>query len=244
MRKSLIAVIAALCVVGLSAVAYAQYAPPSHTMTADISPNVKNKSARATIELRTGTNDQSTVSNFTFLFPKQIKVNPAGFKYCTVNTIVKAGNVDSKCPRGSKVGFGTAEAYVGSRSGKRIDFDTTIYAGSSRSLTIYLVGKGDFSTIKRAFSAVLKSASGSFRQALSTDIPKDIQFVGGVTPVVLSQVKISIKATRTLSRGRSAKILVKTGPCPSNKQWLLGTKLTYSRPAGAVSSATASVKCR
>jgi hypothetical protein len=244
LRKSLIAAFAALFLIGVSAVAYAQYAPPSHTQSGTITTTKSTGNTRIVTELKTGANDQSTVSNFTFLFPKELKISTKGFKFCPVNTIVKAGNVDSKCPRGSKVGFGTAAAFVGSRKGSNIGFDTTIYAGTKSSLTIYLVGKGDFSTIKRAFPAVIKSASGSFKQALSVDIPKDIQFVGGVTPVVLSQVKISLKA----AAGRNyIATRVPKGSCPKNKQHLLGTKLTYSRPVATpalTSSATTTAKCK
>jgi hypothetical protein len=237
LRKSLVAAVSALCLIAFSAVAYAQYAAPSHTQTGSVSPNSAKKSARLTTELTTGATDEGTVSNFTFLFPKELKIATKGFKFCTVSVIVKAGT-DSACPSGSKIGNGSAAAFVGSRKGANIGFNVTLYAGSKTSLTVYIVGKGSFSTIKRAIPATLKSASGDFKQALSTNIPKDIQFVGGATPVVLASVKISIKGTKGKNK------IVTTGKCPSSKQWLLGTKLTYSRPAGAVSNAKATVKCK
>lgn len=239
MRKSLIAVIAALSLIALSAVAYAQTAAaPSHTETATVSPNTVGKSVKATITLTTAPTDNSTVSNFTFQFPRELKLDPRGFKFCTPNKLEKAGFTDSACPKGSKVGSGTAFANIGSRSGKRIDFNVTVYAGTKTSLTIRLIGQGDNAAIKRAFPAVIKSATGDFKQQLSTNIPKDVQFVGGTVPVVLGQVKIAIQ-------GKSgSSILLKSVSCPKNKTWTLGTKLTYSVPAGAKSQAKASVKCR
>lgn len=238
MRKSLIAVIAALSLVALSAVAYAQYKPPSHTMKATVKPNTKGKSVTADVTLNTAPTDQSTVSNFTYQFPKELKLDPRGFPFCTANKLEKAGFTDSACPKGSKVGSGTAQAFVGNRQSKPINFNVTVYAGTKTSLTIRLIGQGDFSTIKRAFPAKIKKASGNFKQSLSTNIPQDVQFVGGTTPVVLAQVRIKVGG----KRGKSA--LIRSISCPKNKTWTLGTRLTYSRPAGATSQANASVKCK
>ena len=250
MRKFTIAVLSAILVVALAAIAYAQYAQPTHSMTAKVTPTKagtkkKPAAATATLSLTTGANDQSTVSNFTFQFPKELKVSTKGFKYCAASKIVAAGD-DSVCPAKSKVGNGTALAAVGKRSGTQINFKTTVYAGSNSSLVIWLVGQGNFSTIKRALVGPIQGGTNGFKQNLSVDIPKDVQFVGGSVPVVLENVLIKLGATVKVGTGSKQKkysILSASG-CPANKTHQLGTVLTYSVPAGATSNAKATTACK
>lgn len=247
MKKFSVAALAAMLVVSLAAIAYAQYTPPTHTMTAKVTPtsagtSKKPRQSTLRVGIKTPATSNNTVSNFTFRFPKGLKVSPKGFPVCTVSTIVAAGNVTNKCPGKSKVGAGDALAYLGSRNGPKIELAVTVFAGGPSSFTIYVAGKkAPFTAIKRAFPGSLKSDTGDFAQQLSTDIPKDVQFQGQ-TPVVLDSVAIRLGGN--YKKGRRKFLLVTNTGCTTSTQYLLGSKLSYSVPAGATSTAKATSRCK
>jgi hypothetical protein len=250
LRKYLIAGLAIVALVALSAVAVAQVTY-NHTMTADTTvkkagTKKKPKNATGSIGIVTDPDHEPSVDVFEYLFPKELKVSTKGFNYCTLEKL-SADQTDANCPKNSKVGTGTARAYLGSRNAEPLNFVIAIYANKV-GMTLWLTATGALD-IRRAIPIVIAKGSGGYAQKLVADIPPDVEAAGGV-PVILESVDVALgaKVTKKVKQGKkkvnkSFYVLSSVG-CPSSKKLALGTRLIYKLPQGQQpTSAAASVNC-
>ena len=236
MRKYLITASAVVTALALATVAFAA---GGHQMTATTTvkkagTKKKPKAAGGTIQIVTDTSFNPTVDVFTYQFPKELKVSTKGFKYCSLEKL-SAEQTDAKCPKGSKVGTGFAQAKIGSREGGPLQFDVAIYANKV-GMTLWLTDRSGLD-IRRAIPIALAKGTDGFGQNLVADIPEDVEYTAGV-PVVLEQVDVTLKATRKKTIKKNGKkrtvkyhVLSSVG-CPSSGELRLGTKLTYKEPQG------------
>jgi hypothetical protein len=168
----------------------------------------------------------------------------AGFvkKKCAATTLNNMSVPDdSSCPSGSKVGSGTVNALVGT-AGQPITPDTakcklnlSIYAGTSKSLTLFLEGRQPtcIATINQAIDAKLTNTSKG--GALTFTVP----------PVLLHPVEgldVSVTdVTSTIKKlGKDTKGLFTSVGCKGSR----GIEVTFTAETGETGKATASAgKC-
>jgi hypothetical protein len=110
LRKTLIAALAALAALALSAVAIAQ--TQSATLTTSVSPQkagTKKKPASANLKFKVvNENKNATLSSLDIVTPSTLTVSPKGFPKCSED-----GILNDDCPKGSLIGSGTASAILG-----------------------------------------------------------------------------------------------------------------------------------
>lgn len=260
MRKYLIAAVAALATSATAAVAIGQQPTPAKDgvvtgqfMDASVTPTdagtkKKPKSATVRVDIVTDPDHEPSVDKFTYQFPSTLKVSTTGFKYCTAQFLSEKQD-DAGCPKGSKVGSGTAQARLGSRNADPLVFNVTIYANKG-GMTLWLETVGALD-IRRAIPIEIDpSSDDDFSQDLIADIPPDVEQAGGVN-VVLESVSVSLSGSRKVVKrvkvnGRRVKrtfryYVVASRGCPTNKQQTLGTVLTYKAPAGQQPTAARAV---
>jgi hypothetical protein len=236
LKKFMTVALAALVAVAVAAVAIAQEDPNAHTMTADVIKSKKKgtkkgtKSATVKVGLTTSPNIQPTVDVFTYQFPKQTFVSTKGFKFCTANKMVQADS-DDVCPKSSKIGFGTASAFIGSRAGRQLNFSVRIYA-NKKGATMWLEDTEGLN-IRRSIPIQLRDGTDTFNQDLIADIPEDVEYTAGVK-VVLQSVDVQLgKHIKRRVRGEIRHFaVVSMRKCPASGEVALGTKLTYKEPPG------------
>ena len=78
----------------------------------------KPKNGSANVSFTVNREANVTADQIVFLLPQNFKLSGMGFKYCPASKINDGGTIDD-CPKGSKVGTGSAVAYAGST---RIDY--------------------------------------------------------------------------------------------------------------------------
>ena len=145
MRKYLIVAFAALTAMAFTTVALAQ--TPAATMTVKIKPKksgTKKKPKNSSIELDIQNNDpKRTLSKLTIVSPKTFKMSAKGLTKCDQAAL--EANGPSACPRGSKIGGGTASALVGVNSTTvaptPLTFDVTAFVLGPKKLGFFLSGR-------------------------------------------------------------------------------------------------------
>ena len=236
MKKLMTVALAALVAVAVAAVAVAQQDPNAHTMTLDVVKSNKkgtkkrSKSATVKIGLATSQNIEPTVDVFTFQFPKQLSVSTKGFKFCTANKMVQADS-DDVCPKSSRIGSGTASAFIGSRAGRRLNFSVRVYA-NKKGATMWLEDTEGLN-IRRSIPLQLTDGTDTFNQDLIADIPEDVEYTAGVK-VVLQSVDVQLgKHIKRRVRGEIRHFaVVSMTKCPASGEVAMGTELTYKEPQG------------
>jgi hypothetical protein len=177
LRKTLIAAIAATTVLGGGAIARAQIPADDASMKVTVAPQkagTKKKPANTSLRLAiTNKNTHRTASKLAFQFPKTIAINGKGLKSCNKSQF-EASTDESVCPKASKVGVGTATAYLGvdQPSPQRIDFDVTAYLVGKNKIDFLVVG-GAIRTIAKG---TLKQTSKGPK--LTIDIPQAARQIG------------------------------------------------------------------
>ena len=237
MKKFLMLAVAALALVALSAVAVAQV-QTTHTMDVSVTPidagtAKKPKNGTVNVSLKTPQDREVTVDKFVYYFPSQLKVSTKGFKYCTVENITENGNTPpTKCNK-AKVGKGLAIAYVGSRAGQQVTFDTTLFANKG-GLTVYVAAR-EFPDLRQAFPATLSASDrDEYKQMISADIPTALEFPAGA-PAILDSVDLQMgpktrKVTRRVKGKKRTTVyrLVSVRGCAANNLHTVGTGLIYA----------------
>lgn len=174
MRKYLIVALAALTAVAFAAVAYAQ--APGADMTVAVSPSkagTKQKPKDVTVDLEIVNSDFSqTASRIEIWLPKNVKIDTAGFKRCSVSVL---GNTGPRgCPSGSKIGAGNADARAGvnqSANPPVLPFAVNAYVTGKNSIAFHLQQKDG--EIVAVAPAKLSKASGKYGQKLDVAIPAE-----------------------------------------------------------------------
>lgn len=244
LRKYLIAAIAALTAMAFAGVALAQ--TNDATMKTTLSPKKagsKKQPANSSLKLSVLNGDQNrTMSKLTVFLPKTLAASGKGFKTCTKGTLDSQSS--SACPKGSKVGSGTAVAILGvnlpaGEPRQTLHFDVTVFVGGKDKLNFYL------HSVELGFNITapgkLSKASGAYGRKLAVQIPKVAQSPdNGHTWAGLVSLDTTLKG-----KAGKHKLLATTG-CKHHKQGFKA-QLTFINngvsPAGTVST-TSTSKCK
>jgi hypothetical protein len=174
LRKYLIVALAALTAVAFAAVAYAQ--TPGAEMTVAVSPSkagTKQKPKDVTVDLEIVNSDfTQTASRLEIWLPKNVKIDTAGFKKCSVSVLGSRG--PSGCPAGSKVGAGDADARAGvnqSANPPVLPFAVNAYVTGKSSIAFHL--QQEDGEIVAVAPAKISKASGKYGQKLDVSIPEE-----------------------------------------------------------------------
>ena len=212
MRKYLIVALAALIVVAFSAVAWGQ--TPGATMDVSVAPTkagTKKKPKSAQLSLNIKNDDfTQTASRLEIWLSKNVKIDTKGFKKCSVATLGSGG--PSSCPKGSKIGAGTADARAGvnvSATPPLLPFTVNAFVTGKNSIAFHL--QQTDGGIVAVAPGKLTKASGKYGQKLDVSIPEEPaqQYPAGLyNGLEKLDVKIGAK------KGKS---VIKTIGCTSRK---------------------------
>lgn len=217
MKKYLVAALAVSLTAAVAAVAVAQQYPlPILTFDASVTPTKagtkkKPKNSKIRLSLAIQKEARVTADQIVFNLPRHVRVSGKGFRFCP-STELNTTKDPSKCPKGSKVGAGTATAAFGPGL-VPINFDVTIFAGSPNELGIFLQAKGF--GIQKAIRGVVSRAGSPYFQKLTIDIPEDLQKQLGAY-VYLTGLNATVGATNG-KKGKKRKNLIVTRGCPKDK---------------------------
>lgn len=223
MRKSLIAAAASVAALAGATVAHAQTPSPAPqpTLEASISPEnagTRGRPARSRLNLEIGNpaESRSTVSRIVVSLPRDSRVDTRGFPVCPQGQLARQGT--KACPRGSRVGRGTAEAILVAQ-GTNIDFRVTAFVGGRNLLLFYVEQQGG--SVRRVLPGRVSRMGGAFGQRISIDIAPDLQQPAPGLFSALTQLNAEISGRR----GRRS--LIATTGCPEDGGHDLRVRLFY-----------------
>jgi hypothetical protein len=224
LRKSLIAVVAALTAIAVASVATAQTSPTA-TLTVTVSPKkagTKKKPKNGKVELTIVNDDAGrTMDNLKIYMPKTGRLNLKGFKACSESTIT-----DQACPKSAALGTGIAEASQGVNTPEPnpLFFKVTPYPMSKTKIGFFLQqlnkdpsGRPTSEVTPGGISVVsvgtLKKAKKPYGQLLDIAVPGLAQEFPPGSGVFNGLV--SLKTTLTKKKGKH--FLVSTSGCTKKK---------------------------
>lgn len=175
MRKYLIAAVAALTALCLTAVALAQNPAPAPKLTINTAKpkNAGTKSdpkpARLKLLVKNNVESKTTMDVLDLYLPKSWKVSGKGLPKC--DYIKLATNGRSACPSGSKAGKGAANAVLGpnSTNPSPLKFDVYVFNGGNKQILFYLDQVGG--DVEAALKGTVKNASGKYSARISIKVP-------------------------------------------------------------------------
>ena len=248
MRKTLIAAIAALTALAMTAVALAQNPAPVVNVTGKVSPKksgTKKKPKPTTLSLHITNSEESKSSakRIEIDTPSTLKIATKGLKAC--NAAALAANGPSACPGKSKAGSGNSIANLNPDSPSKLYFKTTPFVTGKNRLAFYLQqtsgenGPVDPNGVAQSLPATLKKHGKG--QRLTINIPANLQ---QPAPGVYSAL-LEINSTLGLKNGKKA--LVSSTGCKSKKQ-KVGVTISYvpnpNPPAVSSASAVGKIACK
>jgi hypothetical protein len=243
LKKLAIIGLAITAMLAVTAVAVAQVAEPVIQVTGAISPASggtakKPKNAKLQVAFTVNKESRKTLSGINYFVPAKVKLSGKGFPSCSAATI--NGKGEGACPKGSKVGTGTATAVLGPAQ-QPLDFTVTVYSAGKSALALSLKGAVDI-----AFAAPITSSSSPYGQKIAVSIPPSVQSPAPGLYSYVTSVNTTIggKFVKTVTKkvnGKKRKVKVTynygslTG-CPSSGAHALGVQLLYTAndtgPAG------------
>jgi hypothetical protein len=234
LRKYLVAGVAATSVLAFGATAVAQ--APEATMTVSVSPTkagtkTKPKSEKLTLTINNN-NSQRSASALDIKAPSTILVSGKGFPVCSQAKLESGGK--AACPKGSKVGGGSASALLGvnTPTPQQLHFKVTAFTAGAKKINFYLEGV-ELSGIKLVAPGTIKGHN------LHVAIPKAAQ-----QPITGTWAGLQ-SLTTTLSGKKGKHYVVSSIGCKSKKH-KFATTITFVdngvAPGGKV-TATAPAKC-
>jgi len=248
LRKTLIAALAALTALALTAVAFAQNPPPSIDVTATISPTKagtkkKPKSEKLNLTITNNKESKTSASKIEIQVSKSLKLSTKGLKTCSVSKLDNQGK--ASCPKGSLAGVGTADALVNpsSASPAPLKFNVSTFVAGKNLLAFYLEQQGTDSGVQQALPAKITTIKGNkiFGQKITIKIPANLQ---QPAPGVYSAL-IQIKNSLGLKSGDHA--LLSSIGCPKAREHAIGVKVSYvpnpNPPAASSASSVDGATC-
>jgi hypothetical protein len=234
MRKVALLATTAIAAVGVTTPAWAVNADQG--LDVSLSPTkagTKQKPAAVKIKVKTTTNPKDNVPFATreavIHFDKALVFNPKKFKTCSASKIQAS---ESSCPKGSKVGSGSA---IGTAIGQTSNLKVSAFNGPKSKLMLHVTASTPLQ-IDAVIQASLKKDKGKYGYKLVVPIPENLQQpVPGVF-ATLKQFVTSVKAT---SKGVP---YVGLASCPKSKKLHFGGDFTFTD--GTKLSATDTVKCK
>jgi hypothetical protein len=245
LRKTLIAAVAATTVLGGGAIARAQIPADDASMKVTVAPQkagTKKKPADTSLHLKlVNKNHTRTASKLAFQFPKTIVLNGKGLKYCNKSEF-EASTDPSICPKASKVGVGSATAYLGvdQPTPQKITFD----------VTAYLVGKNkiDFLVVQSQSGPIRTVAKGTVKQTkkgpkLTIDIPEAARQIGPPdAPIYNGLGELDTTIKKQIGKHK----LISTTGCKKHRHTVTAVVTFIDNPAseGGTLPLKAAAKCR
>jgi len=228
--------VTALLAMGGTALAQTPPADLAVTVNGKASPSkagTKKKPKNVSVKIAFEANKESrkTVSQIVFYLPKNLKLSGSGFKTCTAQQI--NGQGEASCPKGSKVGSGTATAVLGVNQ-TPLQFTNNVYVGGKNSIALALKG-----TVDIAFEGTITKASGAYSQKLTVDIPPQVQSPAPGLFSYITGVDTTIKGSASKGKGKKKKkyAFASVNGCPKDKTHDFGVQLNYvANDAGAAGS--------
>jgi hypothetical protein len=226
------AAVTALCVVGI-----AQAVTPTTAMKASVSPTKKGtKSKPKNVKLNVELITQPTPGEPAFAtrstvvhFDKNLKFGSKYLKSCS-SSQVQAD--DTKCPKGSKVGSGSA---TGSALGLTENLTVTAYNGPGGNKLELLVDGQSPLQIHSVIEGKLQKDTGLYGQKLVVAIPDNLQQPAPGAYATLTDFKTSVKGT-----GSKKRPFVGLSGCTKKA---LNFKSDFVFTDGTTSTATTTSKC-
>jgi len=247
LRKSLIAVIAALTALAMAAVAMAQNPAPVVNVTAKSSPKKagtkkKPKSETVSLHITNSEESKSSAKQIQIVFPSTLKLATKGLKTCNADAL--AANGVSACPSKSKAGGGNAIANLNPDSPSKLFFKQTTFVTGKNKLAFFLQqtsgenGPVDPNGVAQSLPASIKKKGSG--QSLTINIPENLQ---QPAPGVFSAL-LEINSKLGLKNGKKA--LVSSVGCKSKKH-KIGVTIAYvpnpNPPAKSKVSDTGNASC-
>jgi hypothetical protein len=235
MRK--LTLTAAAAVTAIGAVGVAQAVTPTTAIKASVSPTKKGtkkkpKNVKLNVELITqpAPGDPAFATRSTVVhFDKNIKFDGKHLKSCSQSQVQTD---DTKCPKGSRVGSGTA---TGSALGLTENLTVTAYNGPGGTKIELLVDGQTPLQIHQVIEGKLQSDSGKYGKKLVVAIPEALQQPAPGAYATLTDFKTSVKGT-----GSKKRPFVGLAGCTKKR---LNYKSDFVFTDGTTSTATATSKC-
>jgi hypothetical protein len=235
MRK--LTLTAAAAVTAIGAVGVAQAVTPTTAIKASVSPTKKGtkkkpKNVKLNVELITqpAPGDPAFATRSTVVhFDKNIKFDGKHLKSCSQSQVQTD---DTKCPKGSRVGSGTA---TGSALGLTENLTVTAYNGPRGTKIELLVDGQSPLQIHQVIEGKLQSDSGKYGKKLVVAIPDALQQPAPGAYATLTDFKTSVKGT-----GSKKRPFVGLAGCTKKR---LNYKSDFVFTDGTTSTATATSKC-
>ena len=235
MRKLTLAAVAAVTAIG--AVGAAQAVTPTTAMKASVSPTKKGTTKKpANVKLSIELITQPTAGEPSFAtrstvvhFDKNLKFGSKYLKACSSSQVLSD---ETKCPRGSKVGSGSA---TGTALGLTENLTVTAYNGPSGNKLELLVDGQAPLQIHSVIEGKLQSDSGKFGKKLVVAIPDNLQQPAPGAYATLTDFKTVVKGTGTKKRP-----FIGLAGCTKKA---LNYKTDFVFTDGTTSTATTTSKC-
>jgi hypothetical protein len=235
MRK--LTLTAAAAVTAIGAVGVAQAVTPTTAIKASVSPTKKGtkkkpKNVKLNVELITqpAPGDPAFATRSTVVhFDKNIKFDGKHLKSCSQSQVQTD---ETKCPKGSRVGSGTA---TGSALGLTENLTVTAYNGPGGTKIELLVDGQTPLQIHQVIEGKLQSDSGKYGKKLVVAIPEALQQPAPGAYATLTDFKTSVKGT-----GSKKRPFVGLAGCTKKK---LNYESDFVFTDGTTSTATATSKC-
>jgi hypothetical protein len=235
MRK--LTLTAAAAVTAIGAVGVAQAVTPTTALKASVSPTKKGtkkkpKNVKLNVELITqpAPGDPAFATRSTVVhFDKNIKFDGKHLKSCSQSQVQTD---ETKCPKGSRVGSGTA---TGSALGLTENLTVTAYNGPRGTKIELLVDGQSPLQIHQVIEGKLQSDSGKYGKKLVVAIPDALQQPAPGAYATLTDFKTSVKGT-----GSKKRPFVGLAGCTKKR---LNYKSDFVFTDGTTSTATATSKC-
>ena len=235
MRK--LTLTAGVAAAAIGAVGVAQAVTPTTAMKASVSPTKhgtkkKPRNVKLNIKLITqpNPNDPPFATRSTVVhFDKNLKFGGKYLKTCSAD---KVRSNNTACPKGSKVGTGSA---VGTALGLAENLTVTAYNGPGGNKLELLVDGTSPLTIHDVIEGKLQSDSGKFGKKLAVQIPDSLQQPAPGAYATLTDFTTSVKGT-----GSKKRPYIGLAGC---KNKTLNFKSDFVFTDGSTSTATTTAKC-
>ena len=238
MKKLAIAVTGALALAGIGA-GVSSAVDPDITITGSVNPiahGSKKKPKKTKLVVKLATTPKAGEPAFAapdvvVHLGNELQFNGAALKQCSSSQVL-ADN--TKCPKGSKVGFGKA---AGSALGLTENLTVTAYNGPGGNKLELLVDGASPLQIHSVIEGVLSADSAPYGKKLSVHVPDNLQQPAPGAYATLTQFDTTINAIS----GKKKKPYVGIQSC-KDKQISLGVDYTYTD--GTTKSTTTTAKCK
>ena len=256
MRKYLIVIVAIGAALALTAAS--AFGALSHTLTAKVTPSkagTKKKPRNVVVSagvsvVRTAPDAENpTADPIVIYFPKQFVFGNRHFKKCSKTTLDTGGV--AACPRGSRIGQGTASATLGPGDSP-LEFDTTFFNAGAKRIVIHLQRvstDGSRQKQEGLFESpvgTLTRASGKYGSKLTVRIPFGVKRPGSTEDNPSDTFSKLVKLDFKLDKKYKRQTFLRSTGCKGS--WAFNSRLVFepnpNPPSVSSTSKSAKVPCR